>query len=93
MVTDTSQIFDEDKSPGKPATPYFLVYVRDDLKDELVDPVCREIPEEPDTQTAVMNDVPDHFGEAYGAPVQDGQGTTAVSGTWFEADHVKPQRW
>ncbi|KAL8900847.1 MAG: hypothetical protein Q9192_000852 [Flavoplaca navasiana] len=77
MVTDTSQIFDEDKNPGKPATPYFLVYVRDDLKDELVDPVCRDIPDEPETQTAVMNDVPDHFGEAYGAPLQDGQGTTA----------------
>ncbi|KAL8760403.1 MAG: hypothetical protein Q9199_000027 [Rusavskia elegans] len=92
-VTKVSQIFDEDKNPGRPATPYFLVYVRDDLKDEFVDPVCRDVPEQPETQNAAMNDVRDHFAESYTAPVQDGQGTTAVSGDWFEADYVKPQQW
>ncbi|KAL8853990.1 MAG: hypothetical protein Q9221_001113 [Calogaya cf. arnoldii] len=92
-VTKVSQIFDEDKSP-RPATPYFLVYVRDDLKDHFVDPVCRDVPEQPETQNGVMNDVEDHhFAAAYRAPAQDGQGTTAVVGDWFEADNVKPQAW
>ncbi|KAL9000857.1 MAG: hypothetical protein Q9169_000612 [Polycauliona sp. 2 TL-2023] len=92
-VTRVSQIFDEDKNPGRPATPYFLVYVRDDRKDEYVDPVCRDVREQPEMQDVAVNGIVDHFGKAYSAPAQDGQGTTAVSGAWFEADYVKPQRW
>ncbi|KAL8674918.1 MAG: hypothetical protein Q9168_000722 [Polycauliona sp. 1 TL-2023] len=89
-VTKVSQIFDEDQNSGRPATPYFLVYVKDDLKDEFVDPVCRDVPEQPETQDVVVNGAPDPFAKAYTAPVQAGQGKTAVSGKWFEADDVKP---
>jgi len=47
-VKDTREIFDQE--PGdRPATPYFLVYVKDELKDKLVDPVCRD-PIEPPKQ-------------------------------------------
>lgn len=92
-VTSASQIYDEDKNPGRPATPYFLVYVRDDVKDGFVDPVCRDVPAQSEAQNAMMNDVPDHFAESYSAPVQDGQGTMAVGGNWFEADYIKPHPW
>ncbi|KAL8767123.1 MAG: hypothetical protein Q9209_006285 [Squamulea sp. 1 TL-2023] len=107
QVINVSQIFDEEKSK-RPATPYFLVYVRDDLKDAFVDPVCRELPEQPTAQNdvmginTVMKNVPGNTsalyraqvdGGLYKAQVQGGQGTTAVSGNWFEADYVKPQSW
>ena len=47
-VTDTSEIFVQE--PGdRPATPYFLVYVKDELKEVLVDAVCRE-PVEPEPE-------------------------------------------
>ena len=48
-VTDISQIFDQDPS-DRPPTPYFLVYVKDELRDQLVDPVCRDIPEQEEQQ-------------------------------------------
>jgi ubiquitin carboxyl-terminal hydrolase 25/28 len=43
-VRDTKQIFEQDGTSGP--TPYYLVYVRDHDKDDLVDAVCREIVEE-----------------------------------------------
>ena len=45
-VKDTTEIFERD-SETRPATPYFLVYIKDELKDRLVDPVCRDIVEAP----------------------------------------------
>lgn len=48
-VKDTREIFDRDPA-DRPATPYFLVYVRDDLKHMLVDSVCRDIVETPQQQ-------------------------------------------
>lgn len=99
-VTDISQIFEQE--PGdRPATPYFLVYVRDELKDELVDPVCRDIKEEPQPEApdSVMEDAieddPVVYDNATAQPVVDGQGTTnpAAPGDWFEADTVKTRHW
>lgn len=46
-VKDTKEIFERD-SETRPSTPYFLVYIKDELKDMLVDSVCRNI-EEPKT--------------------------------------------
>ena len=48
-VKDATEIFFQE--PGeRPATPYFLVYVKEDLIERLVDPVCRnpimELPKE-----------------------------------------------
>lgn len=43
-VLNTSVIFEAEQS-NRPATPYFLVYVKDDLKSELVEAVCRDVAE------------------------------------------------
>lgn len=58
-VKDTTEIFERDPET-RPATPYFLVYIKDEFKDELVDPVCREIVETPHhTPDAEMIDISD----------------------------------
>lgn len=46
IVEDRKRIFE----PTGGATPYYLVYVRDEDKDDLVDAVCREITEQPPTR-------------------------------------------
>ncbi|MCJ1378028.1 ubiquitin-specific protease ubp2 [Xylographa soralifera] len=43
-VTEPKIIFEAEQST-RPATPYFLVYVRDDLKSDLVESVCRDVAE------------------------------------------------
>lgn len=45
-VHNTAEIF-ESQGRQNPPTPYFLVYVNDDMKDRLVDPVCRDVIERP----------------------------------------------
>lgn len=40
IVTDRNRIFE---SQGGEATPYYLVYVRESDRDELVDPICRDV--------------------------------------------------
>ncbi|KAL8814923.1 MAG: hypothetical protein Q9223_005893 [Gallowayella weberi] len=92
-VTDQSRIFDQDLGQGTVATPYFLVYLRDDVKDDYIDPVCRDIPERVEHADTVMEGVTMNNGGSYETPVAGGQGTTDVSGRWFEADCVKPHRW
>ena len=58
-VKDTTEIFEQD-SETRPATPYFLVYIKDEWKDQLVDPVCRDIVEAPhDSPDAEMRDISD----------------------------------
>ena len=56
-VLDTSVIY-EPESSARPATPYFLVYVRDDIKSELVEAVCRDVAEQPQAfqEDIVMTD-------------------------------------
>ena len=50
-VLDTRDIFEESPDAGRPgvnpATSYYLTYVRDDIKGDLVESVCRDIPEPP----------------------------------------------
>ena len=56
-IKDTKEIFEQE--PGdRPATPYFLVYVMDKSKEDLVDSVCREVLEPPpeEQQDTVMED-------------------------------------
>ncbi|KAL8804517.1 MAG: hypothetical protein Q9182_002525 [Xanthomendoza sp. 2 TL-2023] len=91
-VTDQSRIFDPDPGQGTVATPYFLVYLRDDVKDDHVDPVCRDIPERMENADTVMEDMTTNGG-SYETPVAGGQGTTDAIGDWFEADYVKPHQW
>ncbi len=45
-VKDTREIFERDDEK-RPATPYFMVYIKDDLKDKLVEPICRNIVQVP----------------------------------------------
>ncbi|KAI9680790.1 MAG: ubiquitin-specific protease ubp2 [Caeruleum heppii] len=53
-VTNMHEIFEQD--PSHPATPYYLVYVREEELERLVDPVCRDIPEEPDMAMEIESD-------------------------------------
>lgn len=58
-VKDVTEIFERD-SETRPATPYFLVYIKDELIDQLVDPVCRDIFEAPhESPDAEMIDISD----------------------------------
>lgn len=41
-VQNLDEIF-KDNQPSNPPTPYFLVYINEQMKDRLVDPVCRDI--------------------------------------------------
>lgn len=41
-VQNLDEIF-KDGRETNPATPYFLVYINDRIKDRLVDPVCRDV--------------------------------------------------
>jgi ubiquitin carboxyl-terminal hydrolase 25 len=55
VVNDRKQIFEQTGANGP--TPYYLVYVKDQIKDELVDAVCREIvEEEPEGTALAMNE-------------------------------------
>jgi ubiquitin carboxyl-terminal hydrolase 25/28 len=52
---DRKEVFEQEET--RPATPYFLVYVRDDYKTELSDPLCRHI--QPESGMAVEVDMVD----------------------------------
>lgn len=56
-IKDTKEIF-EQESGDRPATPYFLVYVKDESKEDLVDSLCRHVIEPPpeEQQDTVMED-------------------------------------
>lgn len=45
-VKETREIFHKDDEK-RPATPYFMVYIKDELKSKLVDSVCRSIVDAP----------------------------------------------
>lgn len=45
-VKDTKEIFQKDDEK-RPATPYFMVYIKDELRSKLVDSVCRNIVDAP----------------------------------------------
>ncbi|KAI4282274.1 MAG: hypothetical protein L6R35_005449, partial [Caloplaca aegaea] len=95
-VTDLSPIFDQDPS-DRPPTPYFLVYVRENLKDRLVDPVCRNVAEDvvpqpdPENSDTLMDDVILDDDMAVAGNEDGGQGAMAATGNWLKAD-TKGQR-
>lgn len=62
-IKDTTEIFDQELG-DRPATPYFVVYVKDEVKATLVDCVCRDPIQPPpqEKQDIVMHD--------YGQPVE-----------------------
>lgn len=70
-VHNRAEIFE---SQGRnPPTPYFLVYVNDAMKDRLVQPVCREIPENPASATE------DPAGQATNAAAAQGDNPAMTS--------------
>lgn len=52
IVNDRKQVFEQTGASGP--TPYYLVYVRDQDKDDLVDAVYRQIIEEPEQNEVIM---------------------------------------
>lgn len=98
-VKDTREIFDRDPA-DRPATPYFLVYVKDELKHLLVNSVCRDIVEQPQQpqqqqpetmQESIvdvdMEDRPDS--ETLNWPQPD-HSTTTMANTQEGASHSRP---
>jgi len=57
LVSDHKEVYDKDPLESRPATPYFLVYIRGDMEEQLADAVYRR-PDEPPpyTQDTVMED-------------------------------------
>lgn len=55
-VKNPREIFERD-SETRPPTPYFLVYIKDEIRGSLVDSVCRDIKEPPEDLDAEMLDV------------------------------------
>lgn len=56
LVKDHKEIYDKELG-SRPATPYFLVYVRGDVEEQLADAVCRRPVEPPPyTQDVVMEE-------------------------------------
>lgn len=53
-VTEVEDIREIFEAPGtsRPPTPYYLVYVKDEMKEQLVDPVCRSVTEPPHEEHA-----------------------------------------
>jgi ubiquitin carboxyl-terminal hydrolase 25/28 len=103
VVDDRNKIFDPSGSNG--ATPYYLVYVRDEDKDELVDAVCREIAEDNteeditevwesgvDDAAEIRNGSSQHV-EDYSAfqPVQNAQEVSDLRGIGAWETVVKPE--
>ena len=56
-VVDTREIFEAPKPP-RPPTPYYLVYVKDSIAEDLVDPVCRDVVDLPpdESQDVAMDE-------------------------------------
>lgn len=54
-IKDTKEIF-EQETGDRPATPYFLVYVKDESKEDLVNSVYRVVVEPPPEEDTVMED-------------------------------------
>ena len=65
QVRDTNEIFHA-STDQRPPTPYFLVYVKDECKEDLVEPLCRDAVEATlqENKDTVMEDYVD-------IPVQD----------------------
>lgn len=67
-IKDTTEIFDQEAG-DRPATPYFVVYVKDEVKATLVDCVCRDPIQPPpqEKQDIVMHD----YGQAVELPATE----------------------
>lgn len=99
-VKSREEIFEQEAY--NPATPYFLVYVKDEVKDELVEPVCRQLAEAPEDLPMEMAPMGRNE-ESTAAPESDGnrsppwggviQGTTQFTTSWDARQSYNPDGW
>ena len=99
LVAKEEDIYDTQPT-NRPATPYFLVYIKDDQKDELVDAVYRDVEEIPHaSQQDIMmsEDYTDHTSVQPLIPVVKNPPATDVtqpSGSWnAESQQLPPDVW
>ena len=100
QVGDVSEIFDA-PTGQRPPTPYFLVYVKDQLKEELIDPVCRDVvdaPADENTDTVMDDyepiDITDQIEKTYASllsPNVDSGPSGEVN--WDDSRHINVASW
>jgi len=100
-VKNREEIFEQEAY--NPATPYFLVYVKDEAKDELVEPVCRHLAEAPPEDLPMEMAPMNGDGGSTATPVSDGnrpqpwggvhQGTTQSVTSWDARQSYNPDGW
>lgn len=58
VLDPKEEVYAKDSLETRPATPYFLVYIKNELEEQLADAICRD-PEDPPpySQDTVMEDV------------------------------------
>jgi ubiquitin carboxyl-terminal hydrolase 25/28 len=98
-VQNLDEIF-KNTDTNNPPTPYFLVYINDTMRDRLVDPVCRDIPDWPtdvrteDTTetTTAMEDVqsPGITEDAMGPPSYQEESMDHLASTGDQPQSVWP---
>ena len=99
-VKNREEIFEQEAY--NPATPYFLVYVKDEAKDELVEPVCRHLAEV--TADQPMEMAPTSRTEESAAALESDhrrwppsggvlQGTTQSVISWDARQSYNPDGW
>lgn len=89
-VHDTSEIFGKSERSSEranPPTPYFLVYVNAAMKNRLVEPVCREIEQQPEPSPANNNNEVD---AAADGDAMDVDPKPSSSATWVESSGSGP---
>ena len=89
-IKDTREIF-EQEAGDRPATPYFLVYVKDQSRAELVDPICRDIvvPPAEESHDIIMQD----YGENSAVQTPSGAYELSNAGTYYEPSKVYHPNW
>ncbi|KAL9047175.1 MAG: hypothetical protein Q9214_000187 [Letrouitia sp. 1 TL-2023] len=94
IVTDDSEIFGQEPD-NRPATPYFLVYVKDELKEDLVNSVCRRISKQAETNDPGMENAPDNATD--GSVLADSStydgllgGHNSTTQSWYKQNHNQP---
>lgn len=80
-VKDVTEIFEQDRA-SRPATPYFVVYIKDESRETLVDPVCRMPEEAVQTPSEEKHDVVMHdYDQAIELPATESDSYQPISGS------------
>ena len=96
-IKDTTEIFKQDDG-SRAATPYLVIYIKDEEKDSLVDSVCRDlvdsIQDPPDSEMKDINDEeePDLI-ELESNPFHTNRTTLGVNSGWDSVITKKSNDW